>query len=407
MSDEIKAAVSRLELMLSKNAEDVKGFAEKASNEIKAQGALTADTNGKLTEVMAKAKDLSEQLAETKQRLLNVEQSATRRSAQEDAPKTAGDVVVASDEYKSVMGDPHARVMRSVQVKSFHKTAIVNASGQNQPLVSADRRAGIVTPGLRRLTVRDLLPVVRTSSNSIEFAKENSFTNNAAPQYSSPNHENVSKAESALTFTLENEPVRTLAHWIPASRQVLSDAGMLAGYINGRLTYGLKLVEEDQLLNGDATGGNLNGLITQATAFDHGASGSTDTTIDTLLRAMNQCALSEFPATGIVLHPTDWTNIRLTKDANGNYIFGDPQSAEEARMWGLPVIATQSQTAGDFLVASFGLAAELYDREDATVRIAEQHAEFFVKNMVAILAEERLALVVIRPTSIIAGTFDA
>ena len=116
----------------------------------------------------------------------------------------------------------------------------------------------------------------------VEECRESAFTNNAAPQYdASPGtHENVPKAESGMTFTLDSFPIRTIAHWIPASRQVLSDAPMLQGHLESRLLYGLALEEEEQLLTGDGSGANINGLVTQATEYDRGV--SNDTKLDCL-----------------------------------------------------------------------------------------------------------------------------
>jgi HK97 family phage major capsid protein len=405
---EVKSGLTRLELSMSKNREELQAIADQATGEVKKLGTVTAETSAKLQEVIASGKSASEGIAELRERMRDIEQKGAQRSTTTgESAKSVGEIVTASADYQAVQkAQGKVRSMEAVTVGSFHKTAIVNATGQNQPLVPADRVSGIIVPGQRRLTVRDLFPVIPTQSNLIEFASESGFTNNAAGQYSSPNFENVSKAESAMTFTLDSEAVQTIAHFIPASRQVLTDAPMLAAHINSRLTYGLKLKEETQLLLGDATGANLNGVVTQASAYDHNVSASPDTLIDTLLRAVNQVALSEYMATGIVIHPTTWTDMRLLKDANGNYIFGDPQSTTDPMLWGLPVVATQSMTANHFLVGAFALGGAIFDREDATVRIAEQHSDFFVKNMVAILAEERTALVIYRPTAFVTGTFD-
>jgi HK97 family phage major capsid protein len=256
--------------------------------------------------------------------------------------------------------------------------------------------------------VRDLLPQQRAESNLIEFCRELVYTNNAGPQWDAtspvPHQEGAPKNESGITFELANQAVTTLAHWIPASRQVLKDAKMLQGYIEGRLTYGLKLEEEDELLNGTNLSGELNGLRTQQTAFNGGV--TNQTALDTLLKAFLQISLSEYEATGVVLHPTDWTNILLLKDTQGRYLFSDPHGQTSPQVWGKPVVATQSMTQGQFLAGALALAAEIFDSEDATVRVAEQHQDFFIKNMVAILAEERLALVVYRPTAIVGGAIS-
>lgn len=401
-ADEIKA----LETAMTKKAGELVEAVQKAlRDEVKEIHTLTGKTNEKLTEIATEAKKATDALSDTKARLLEIEQKMAKKPVGgSDDSKSPGSLVTESAEYKAVIAG-NLPNMQPVNVGSFHKTNVVNATGQNQPLVADMRVPGIITPAQRRLTIRDLLPQLRTNSNLVQFASESVFTNNAGPQYeASPERfDGVAKPESGLTFTLSNAAVATIAHWLPASRQVLADAQGLQGYIDSRLIYGLKLEEEDEILNGDGTSGTLNGLINQATAFNRGA--TADTQLDTLLNAMLQVALSDYSATGIVLNPIDWTTIRLLKDTTGRYLFGDPQSDAAPRVWGLPVVATNSATSGEFLVGAFALAAAIWDREDATVRVSEHHANFFVQNMVAILAEERMALTVYRAASIVTGTF--
>lgn len=389
--------------VLKKGLADVKDQTQQAIdqalNEVKTVGTMTGKVNDELTKLGAKS-------SEIQARMLELEQTIAAQAKGGAGPRSAkdlGSIVADSEEFKAAAAlGSRARNMDPVTVGSFHKTAIVNATGASQPLVPADRRPGIVTPAERVLTVRSLIPVATTESNVVEFARENVFTNNAGAQYSSPNRENVAKPESGITFTLASAAVVTLAHFIPASRQVLSDASMLAGYINNRLTYGLKLEEEDQVLNGDGTGGALDGLVNQATVYSGAVSG--DQALDTLLRAMLQVTTgSEFVADGVVLNHVDWTQILLLKDTQGRYLFGDPSQQQTPQVWGRPVVPTNSMTANSFLVGAFGMAAQIWDREDASVRVAEQHSDFFTKNMVAILAEERLALTVYRPTALVTG----
>ncbi|CAM5183803.1 Phage major capsid protein, HK97 family OS=Bosea thiooxidans OX=53254 GN=SAMN05660750_04081 PE=4 SV=1 [Bosea thiooxidans] len=118
-------------------------------------------------------------------------------------------------------------------------------------LVPGHRVAGIIEPYQRVLRVRDVIGTARTTSSSVEYVKETSFTNNAAPVA-----ETTLKPKSDLTFDMYNSPVRTIAHIFKISRQMLDDGPALASYIARRGTYGLKRVEEAQLLNGDGTGQN-------------------------------------------------------------------------------------------------------------------------------------------------------
>jgi HK97 family phage major capsid protein len=392
----------------------VKEVAEKALDEVKRFGTLTTETNEQLKATGEKTLKLQGDLVDLGQKFDKIQLQVAAAGSHGVDFKSVGSIVIESEEYKEAAKNAGGKPeMKSVMVGSFHKTAILNATtlDGNQPLVQPTR-AEFVKPAERPLVVRDLLPIRGTQSNLVQFAKENVFTNNAAIQYASPQpesaaYENVTKPESAIMYTLADAAVRTIAHWIPASRQVLSDAPMLQGMIEDRLLYGVKYVEEDEILNGDGSAGHLNGLMHQATAYAGSGAVSADQQLDTLLRAQVQCFTNSlfFPDATIV-NPVDWMKIRLIKDTTGRYVFGDPNSNQAPSVWGQRVVQSLSIAATRFLVGAFQPGAALWDREDATIRIAEQHLDFFIKNMVAILAEERLALTVYRPAAFIRGNFN-
>jgi HK97 family phage major capsid protein len=408
---ELHEATEKAFKAMEENIKKSQDLASNALEEVRKEGTLHGKTNEELKKLGETGNALAANIKELRDRMQEVEQKAAHKPAATSSHgKSIGQLVTESEQFKAAgMTLKGKAEMQPVEVGSFHKTAIVNATGQNQPLVPSDRLQGIIIPELRRLTIRNLIPNNTTSSNLVEFAKETLFTNNAGPQggATSPTvtgGEGEIKAESAITFELANTAVVTLAHFIPASRQVLADAPMLQGFIDGRLRYGLALKEEDELLNGAGTAGDLSGLVTNATAFTGGA--TNQTALDTLLKAFLQISLQNMEASGVVLHPTDWTNIMLLKDTTGRYLFSNPQEMAAPRVWGKDVIATASQTQGQFLAGAFTLAAEVFDRENATVRIAEQHADFFVRNMVAVLAEERLALAIYRSAAIVKGSIS-
>lgn len=399
----VKEAMDNLGVGIKK-AQDT---ADAALEEVRKEGTVhgqTADALKKVGEDNVKAQA---DLKKLQDRLLELEQKASKRIAELEvgaAPmETAGKLFTGSDAYKEMI---KGKLKNSDTVEISRKAILTTSFTNDQPLVQADRRPGIVTPPQRRLFIRDLLPQIPTDSNVVEYAKELVFTNAAAPQYDAtspdPHAEGAAKAESNITFELANAVVITLAHWIAASRQILADAPALAGYIDSRLGYGLKLEEEDELLNADGTAGQLNGLVNQATAFNGG--GTNQTALDTILRAFLQVTLADYEASGIILHPYDWTGIMLAKDTTGRYLFSDPHSAELPRVWGKTVVPTASMTQGSFLCGAFDLGAAIYDREGMTIRVAEQHQDFFVKNLVAILCEERLTFVMYRPAAFVTGS---
>lgn len=372
---------------------EMKTFMEKANSEIDNAKSLSSETKSAIEALAVKATALTDRCLELEQKL------SARNDDTESKNETVGEMFIKSDEWK------HMQTKRAGSARIELKTAIVNATGQNQPLVAADRLAGIITNPNRVFTIRDLLPVGRTSSNLIEYTKENVFTNNAGGQYSSPAFENVTKPESGITFTLESEAVRTLAHWIPVSKQVLDDSPMLQSFIEGRLQYGLKLEEEDQLLNGDGTGSNLSGILDSGnfTAYTRAQTG--DTNIDTLRRAITQAALSEYMADTIVINTADWEEIELTKATDGQYVWTNPALGNAPQLWGKRIVATNAITAGTFLVGAFAMGAQIWDRQQASVMVSLENSDNFVKNMVTILAEERLCLTVYRPAAFVSGSF--
>lgn len=347
-------------------------------------------------------------LGEQAARLMAIEQKLTApggRPGPDADENSIGQMLIKSDGFKALKAG--SRSTGAISVGALHrKDGIINATGLDQPLVGMYRVPGIVTPGLQRLTIRDLLPAFPVNSNLIAFARETSFTNAAAPQPG----ENMVKAESALTFALLNAPVQTIAHWVPASRQIIEDAPALEAYVNARLIYGLKLHEEQQLLSGDGVGNDLSGLILNSTAFDTSKTISSDTFIDTIARAIEQVnADSNLEADGIILNHTDWSQILLLKTvgtaSSGQYIFANPHVSAPASLWGLPVVPTKSMSRGNFLVGSFRMSGAIWDRDDATVELSREHADFFIRNMVAILCEERLALTIYRPEGLVYGSF--
>jgi HK97 family phage major capsid protein len=389
---EIKALADAQSSLLEAQKE-MKSWMEKANGEMEAKRSMDTETKSALETLATKAADLTDKCLELERKM------SAGVSANIESRESIGTQFIKSDAFKA---------MQAKQTKFARmeiKAAIVNASGQNQPLVPDMRVPGIIANPDRVLTIRDLLPVGRTASNLVQFTKENVFTNEAGPQYSSPARENVLKNESGITFTLANAPVVTLAHFIPVSRQVLDDAPQLESYVNGRLTYGLKLKEEDQILNGNGDSGNISGILDSGnfTAYNRAATG--DTKLDALRKAITQAALAEYPVDAFVINPADWEAIELLKDEDGRFILANPQSLLGPTIWGKRVIPTNSITAGTFLAGAFMMGAQIFDRMDAAVQISYEDGDNFKKNMATLLAEERLALAIYRPASFISGSY--
>lgn len=384
---------------------DLKGLIEKQADEMKKYGTTNDDTVNKIKSVEGKITEISEEMKKVQQRADEIEKKFGRPDlAGGGQVKSLGEQFIQSDAFEAMIkaNEYKSAPMRVKSLYGNSKAIITTADGSGGALLGTQRATVDMTAPLRTFRIRDLLPVQPTQSNAIDYVQETGFTNAARPVA-----ETLLKPESALTFDVMTESIKTIAHWIPASRQVLADAGQLQAYIDNRLLYGLMLAEEQQILYGDGLSPNLQGILThtgiQTYAWSAGEVG--DTKIDAIRRAITLARISEYPVNGIVMHPNDWEDVQLAKGDDGHYIWVNVNTGGEQRLWAVPVVETTAIAEGEALLGSFNMGAMLWDREEANIRIGEPE-NFFTRNMVAILAEERLALTIFRPESFVGLTFD-
>ncbi len=379
---------------LDKLTGQVKEVGEKALAEAAKGITMSEAQKAKTDELLTQMNALNAQFTE-------LEQKAARRGEQPQAEKSMGRKFVDSDDFKAFAGKAMPRGRIDLQEKATITLAVTDADGSAGDTVQNTRVPGILSLPQRRMTVRDLITPGRMDGNTLEYVKETGWTSAAATVA-----EGAAKPQSNIKFDLVSTTAKVIAHYVKASRQILSDSSQLASIIDNRLRYGLAYAEEQQLLNGPGTGTTMLGIIPQATAFSAPFDpAGTETNIDNIRLAMLQASLAEYPASGTVMHPSDWARIELLKDTTGQYIIGNPQGTLSPTLWGLPVVATQAITIDKFLVGAFKMGAQVFDRWLARVEVATENEDDFIKNLVTILAEERLALAVYRPEAFIYGDF--
>jgi HK97 family phage major capsid protein len=391
-------------------AEEMKGLVTRQSEELKKYGETTTETAGQIKAVSERIEAMQGDVKSYEERLKEIELKANHPGYNRaEQTKTIGQMFVESQEYKSSR-DMQMKSVNPVKIDgSFFKKDITSASGSAAALIDAMRLPEVYfDPANRPVHLRSVMNVGTTDSNAIEFMVEDDFENEAGPQFSaspSPAFELVAKNKSDLQFDLKTVPVRTLAHYMVASRQVLDDASMLRSYIDGRLRYGLALEEDKQILYGTGTGGDIEGVMVNAGIQNAGDVAAGDTKLDHIRKAIALGRIAEYPMTGILLNPQDWAEIELSKGEDGHYIWVTVPNGGEPRLWRVPVIETTAINAGEFLVGNFNLAASLWDRQQSVIRVSESHNDLFVRNGVVILAEERIALTVYRPKAFVKGSF--
>lgn len=377
-------------------ASDLKAALARQSDEIKEHGRATAEATAAVKAAEQRYDAEVKQLAD---RVGKMEAKAARGETVAGAVrKTIGQIYVESDAYAEVKATSRGN-NKPVEFK-----AITDGAASAGPLTSNYRNPAIYANPNRPTFIRDLVNHIPVQDSAVEVVRELAFTNSAAPQAG----QLVAKAESNITFEQEVYKVQTIAHWLPASRQILSDVPRLRGYIDQRLMYGLDLAFDAQLLFGDGLGQNFKGLMVDADVSDIGASaaGNGAVWLEHIRKAITQCQLFEYyNINGVVLNPADWEKIELAKGTDGHYIWASVPQGGESRLWRVPVVVSNAMTAGKFILGDWTMGATLYDREQKSVRVSDSHADLFIKNGVAILAEERAAFAIELPKAFCRGSF--
>lgn len=347
------------------------------------------------TDIKGRLDEATEAIEKVNQAIDAQEKKMARAMASQEA-KSAGQQFIESEEFKNSATTKEPMKV-SLEVKDVLNSGNV-ATGVSRSVLVPEQQGSFIAPPQIELRIRNMIPTGQTSSNSIRSIKETGFTNSAASVA-----EGGSKPKSELTFAEVTLPVQKIAHKFRASMEILDDAPMLRGYIDGRGRYGLNLVEEAQLLTGNGSGANLNGLLTQATAYVNGTiTGYTPANmVDDIRVAKLQVRKALYPASGVVMNPEDWAAIELLKDGDGKYLHSSVTSGATPTLWGMPVVTSDSMPEGDFLVGAFSLGAQIWDRMGMTVLASTEDGDNFSENMVTILFEKRMALEVMRPEAFV------
>lgn len=358
-------------------------------------------------------------------------------AAREVGGKSLGKIVVGSEAFKSAMAPflAQGRVPEKarfqtdpIAVKSFirFKSLFTGGSETSAGAFVVAEQSGILEMlGRKDLRLRDLVSVRTTGSDAVEFVRQTSHTNSAAevpeatttagPTYTADTGTGAVtvtnatgggyKPEGAWAFERVTVNVKTIAEWVPATKRALADAGQLEGLINQELVKDLEEREDNQILNGNGAGENLTGILNTSNVQTQAFTTDIFTTVRkalTLVRTVGRVI-----PTGIVMNPADVETIDLARDGasagTGKFLGLGPFGIGPRTLWGVPIVESENIAAKTALIGDFSKAV-LWDRQQATVTMTDSHADFFIRNLVAVLAEERVAFGVTRPTAFVKAT---
>lgn len=382
-----------------------------ASHERKLEKALEKyegqlkDAGSASNEAKAEAKRLAEDYKSLADQVRVLAQKGSAALADKAQRKSMGQEFIESEQFKSLIEG------RSGKARLEIKNTILGTEGSppanSDTIVPRDYMPGIVPGAFRAINVIDVIPQAVTTSNQVHYTRELSWTNDAAET-----NEGDTKPESDLTFEAVDTPVRTIAHFLPVSKQVLEDAPALASYIDRRLRHGVLLRAQNQIINGNGTAPNLSGLL-DAGNFTAFTAITGENGFDSLNRAKYQATNNEYVPDVVLMNPRDFgimERLKTSGGGDGHYVAAQAltylQSGLQPLLWGVPVVLSNSVPTNKFIMFTRD-ATMFWQRSGVVVEAFEQDNDNVRRNLITIRAEMRGAFTVLVPAAVVGGSLTA
>lgn len=342
-------------------------------------------------------------------------------------PKTLGERFVEAKAYKDLVASGALKSERS----SIGHLPMFSAAADD--IVRIGERGGDapLAPFTRPTYIADVLPLP-TAPRTLSSL----FTQDTAPDGEIKDTRQTSRsgtagavaeAANATTDTLagglkpqvsanwESYSIfpTTIAAWMATTRQALSQENRTRTLIDGELALQIGLEEEEQIVNGNGTAPNLSGLLDQPDLQTFDAATFYNFDEDANLAAirhaktMVRTGIARIPADAVVVHPNDSERFDLIRNAHGDFRAGDPfngSSDDQAPIWRLTRVESEAIDEGTAIVGAFKLGGTFYRVAPIAIFVTDSHEDWFVRNLLAILGEERVALLIRRPAAFVVVT---
>jgi HK97 family phage major capsid protein len=286
--------------------------------------------------------------------------------------RSAGQMVVESTAFQNYPGRGQ---MAPVEISDFlglEQRALITTTtlaAGIQPFVWNNTLPNLGTPLI------DAVSVVRVSSGSVEWVET------GADPVAVVTAEGVAKTEATITMTPKSASLDTIAHWSQITRQALADAGYIRSLIETKLRRGLaRKIEADiaTLLQGATLQTATNADLMHAIRI-----------------AVGLVEAAGYAPNAVVLNPADYAALDISAYSNSN-----SGPIPRQTFWGLTPIAIASQPAGSAIVGDFKEGVTLFDRGVSDVFVTDSHSDFFIKNILVILAEGRYKSAITDPLAL-------
>lgn len=400
-----KVAAKRAELKELFDAKEDGKYSAEQKGEIQAR-------NEELAGLVEEVNILSAKSANEKAMDVDSEPVSGGYAEEAEVPVSLGESFVNSKSYKSYVENGQSGVDTTIPFNPMGYKTTLGAGTTNQYPPEVLRQPGVLEKALRDPNaVIGLFDQIETDQNAFQYLEETTFTNNAAEAA-----EEGAAGEAALDFTEQTAAIRKIAVFLPVTEELLADVSGIQGYINSRLSTMMRLRLDGQLIAGDGTAPNLEGLLdagkSGVNSIDYSSYSGELNRVGALYQAITDIRTSAFvEPDAIVMHPNDWNQVVTSvADTTGtssaglaskNPLFvgaGGYGAGPQASVWGLKVVPSTAISEGSVLVGRFGggEAAHIVMKQGLDIAVSDSHSDFFTKGKVAIRATMRVGFPVYR-----------
>lgn len=374
--------------------------------------------------------DAADQHAKALQERLDAPAKGMRHAGPGDAPnakqvdrRDVGAIFATSDALKEYHGrgikDIESEVplgainprLRGLDLKGYMPAGMKDVLGENTANAGVETqyppesiRVGILVDELfQQPNIADLMPQATINQPAVPYMRE-TVNDMAAAETA----EAATAPEASISYEEDSAPVRKIAVMIPVTEEILADEAMVRGYLNNRLPQFINMREDSQLLNGDGTGQNLQGILSldgvdSSITYNGGDAATVGVdALEAVFKGMVKVQEQFLTPDAAVLSLNVWQQVRLAKDSMGQYLVGPVTDSAALRLWGLRLVSNQNMPAEGagstpIVVGAFGQASQIWRRQSVTLSVSDSHADNFPKGILVIKATSRLAVTHLRP----------
>ena len=389
---ELEKATAKVEEVATAIDERLKAVEE----QVKDKGSYNEELKGEVKNLVEKWEEYQKQVDTLE---TNLKSLGMRVKSQ---PKTFGDMLKENLEDH----EKYKNRVKGAQIGEFSfnlkaPATMLQSTHLTGDVIEPDRQPGTWFDPERNVRVRQIMSQGTMGSNAVSFIQEQNFEDGAGTVA-----EGGALTQSDFDLVEVTESAKKIGTYAKVSAEMLEDIEGLASYIGVRLGAKIKLEEDTQIISGSGTGNNLNGLVTQATAFSTSTNVTQGHLLDVLALAVSQAKIAEYMPTAIICNPADTEGLFVAKDGDKRYLHPWIYTSEPLAVMGVPILESTAISADTFLVGDFRRACQLFDRRMLTVEFSDSDQDDFIKNLVTVRVTERLVLAVYNTQSFITGTIS-